>query len=97
MDSKMLNDIIMILDKSPVEKAWLFGSFARNEEDNQSDIDMLIRFSSHEKITLFRYGGIVYNLEQITGRKVDLVEEGMLQSFALTTAEQDKILIYEKS
>jgi predicted nucleotidyltransferase len=96
MDSKMLNDIIMVLHKSPIDKAWLFGSFARNEEDGQSDIDMLIRFSPNEKITLFRYGGIVYNLEQITGRKVDLVEEGMLQSFALETAEKDKILIYEK-
>jgi predicted nucleotidyltransferase len=93
----MLNDIITVLDRSPVEKAWLFGSFARNEEDSLSDIDMLIRFSPNEKITLFRYGSIVYNLEQITGRKVDLVEEGMLQSFAFTTAEKDKVLIYEKS
>jgi predicted nucleotidyltransferase len=97
MDKKMLNDIITVLDKSPIEKAWLFGSFARNEEDSQSDIDMLIRFSPNEKITLFRYGGIVYNLEQATSRKVDLVEEGMLQSFALETAEKDKVLIYEKS
>jgi predicted nucleotidyltransferase len=96
MDSKMLNDIITLLGRFPVEKAWLFGSFARSEEDSRSDIDMLIRFCPNEKITLFRYGGIVYNLEQITGRKVDLVEEGMLQPFALATAEKDKILIYEK-
>jgi predicted nucleotidyltransferase len=96
MNAKMLNDIVAVLDKSPVEKAWLFGSFARNEEDSQSDIDILIRFSPDEKITLFRYGGIVYNLEQVTSRKVDLVEEGMLQSFALETAEKDKVLIYEK-
>jgi predicted nucleotidyltransferase len=96
MDSQMLNNIISVLGNSPVEKAWLFGSFARNEDDEQSDIDMLIQFTPNEKITLFRYGGIVYNLEQITGRKVDLVEEGMLQSFALETAERDKVLIYEK-
>jgi predicted nucleotidyltransferase len=96
MDSQMLNNIISVLGNSPVEKAWLFGSFARNEDDEQSDIDMLIQFSPNEKITLFRYGGIVYNLEQITGRKIDLVEEGMLQSFALETAERDKVLIYEK-
>jgi predicted nucleotidyltransferase len=58
---------------------------------------MLVRFSNGEKITLFRYGGIVYSLEQTTGRKVDLVEEGMLKSFALESADKDKILIYEKS
>jgi predicted nucleotidyltransferase len=52
MDAKILNNIITVLDKSPVEKAWLFGSFARNEEDSQSDIDMLVRFSQNEKITL---------------------------------------------
>ena len=92
----MLNDIIAVLGKFPVEKAWLFGSFARNEEDSRSDIDVLVRFCPSEKITLFRYGGIVYNLEQATGRKVDLVEEGMLHPFALNSAEKDKILIYEK-
>jgi predicted nucleotidyltransferase len=97
MDSEMLNNIVAVLSESPVEKAWLFGSFARNEDDAKSDIDMLIRFTPDEKITLFRYGGIVYNLEQITGRKVDLVEDGMLKPFAVESAEKDKILIYEKS
>jgi predicted nucleotidyltransferase len=96
MDSKMLNNIIAVLSESPVEKAWLFGSFARNEDDTSSDIDLLVRFIPNERITLFRYGGIVYNLEQITGRKVDLVEDGMLKPFALESAEKDKILIYEK-
>jgi predicted nucleotidyltransferase len=65
MDSKMLNDIVTVLSNSPVEKAWLFGSFARNEDDAHSDIDMLVRFAADEKITLFRYGGIVYKLEQV--------------------------------
>jgi len=45
MDTAMLKSIIGILGQSPVEKAWLFGSFARNEADDQSDIDMLVRFS----------------------------------------------------
>ncbi|MDR1811032.1 MAG: nucleotidyltransferase domain-containing protein [Prevotella sp.] len=93
----MLNNIVSVLSESPVEKAWLFGSFARNEDDAASDIDMLIRFVPDEKITLFRYGGIVYNLEQATGRKVDLVEDGMLKPFAVESAEKDKVLIYEKS
>ena len=31
-----------------------------------------------------------------TGRKVDLVEIGQLKSFATSSAEQDKILIYER-
>jgi len=97
MDSKMLNSIVSVLSKSSVEKAWLFGSFARNEDDAASDIDMLIRFAPDEKITLFRYGGIVYSLEQATGRKVDLVEDGMLRPFAVESAEKDKVLIYEKS
>jgi predicted nucleotidyltransferase len=97
MDSKMLSNIVSVLSESPVEKAWLFGSFARNEDNAASDIDMLIRFVPDEKITLFRYGGIVYNLEQATGRKVDLVEDGMLKPFAIESAEKDKVLIYEKS
>lgn len=35
-------------------------------------------------------------LEKILGRKVDLVEDNQLMSFAKPSADRDKILIYER-
>jgi predicted nucleotidyltransferase len=96
MNPNILHKIRDTLEKSPVSKAWLFGSFARNEETKDSDIDILVQFNPNAKISLFDYGGIVYNLEQSTGRRIDLVEEHTLKPFAKATAERDKKLIYER-
>ena len=97
MNTTLLHRIQSTLVHSPVQRAWLFGSFAREEETTDSDIDILVQFIPDAKISLFDYGGIVYELEQKTGRKIDLVQENMLKPFAVQSAERDKILIYERS
>jgi predicted nucleotidyltransferase len=33
----------------PIEKAWLFGSFTRGEQSEESDIDILVNFSNNSK------------------------------------------------
>lgn len=80
----------------PIDRAWVFGSYARNQEKRNSDIDILVNFSEDARITLFKYVHIVNDLRNLTGKKIDLVEEGQLKSFAKQSAEQDKILIYER-
>ena len=69
----------------PIEKAWVFGSCSRGEETKDSDIDILVRFDSHARITLFKYAGMVEALSQLLHRKVDLVEEGQLKDFAVSS------------
>ena len=96
MTPSLLHIIRSGLIDTPVQRAWLFGSCARNEDTPMSDIDMLVQFIPDAKISLFDYGGIVHQLEETTGRKVDLVQEGMLKSFARESVEKDKILIYER-
>ena len=96
MTSLLVNKIQSGLKKAPVQRAWLFGSYARNEETPFSDIDILVQFVPDAKISLFDYGGIVYQLEESTGHKVDLVQEGMIKPFARENVEKDKILIYER-
>jgi predicted nucleotidyltransferase len=96
MDVKLLHKIQTTLAQEPVLRAWLFGSFARNEETPESDIDILVQFVPDAKISLFDYGGIIYKLEKNTGCRIDLVQEHMLKPFARTTVEHDKKLIYER-
>ena len=81
---------------SSVNKAWLFGSFARQEETPESDIDILVDYFPDAKVSLLDIIRQKLDLEKITGREVDLVENGYLKPFALQSAERDKYLIYER-
>lgn len=77
-----------------VSKAWIFGSFARREDLQNSDIDLMVRYSRNASGTLLDYADIKLNLEEITGRPIDLVEEGYVRPFATESIDHDKILIY---
>ena len=96
MDNSLFQKINVHLSHEYIDKAWVFGSFSRNEEDENSDIDLLVQFSKNQKITLFYYLKLKNKLEELTGKKVDLVEEGQLKNFAISSFEKDKILIYER-
>ncbi|MGB1243560.1 MAG: nucleotidyltransferase domain-containing protein [Chitinophagales bacterium] len=79
----------------PVEKVWLFGSFARKEEGYDSDLDLLVRFSKPNKISLLDLIEIQQTIEEKVGRQVDLIEEGQERSHVKESIHRDKILIYE--
>ena len=81
----------------PIEKAWLFGSYSRGEENENSDIDILVDFEKDAHVGLFKYAGMYSDLKEILGREVDLVKNGTLKSFAVESANNDKILIYERN
>ncbi len=42
MSTEMLETIREYFKTQPVLKAWLFGSFARGEETEDSDVDILV-------------------------------------------------------
>lgn len=96
MDRSILNKISKYFETQPIDRAWLFGSYARSEQDSKSDIDIIVNFLPVAKITLFKYVHIINDLQALTGKKVDLVEDGQLKKFAGKSAEKDKILIYER-
>ena len=79
----------------PVLKAWLFGSYARGEEREDSDVDILADFD--DSVSLLGHVRIMFGLEDELGKKVDLVTDGTLLPFAERTANRDKILIYERA
>ena len=96
MDTNTIDIIRNYFKSQPVEKAWLFGSFARGEERSDSDIDIMVVFVDGAKIG-FRFAGMVCELEDLLQRNVDLVVEGSLLPFAAASAEHDKKLIYERA
>lgn len=80
----------------PVSRAWIFGSFARGEETEESDIDILVEYDKNARISLLTISHMMGELEKSTGRRVDLIEEGCLLPFAVDSVNHDKKLIYER-
>ena len=93
---QMIPQIQGYLAGQPVSKAWLFGSYSRGEETANSDIDLMVEYTDSDSISLFTISRIATALRKLTGKTVDLVERNRLLPFASKSAEQDKILIYER-
>ena len=98
MSTKAMTDKIAEYFKTqPVERAWLFGSYSRGEQTDESDVDILVHYTDDSDVSLFTIGGMYMDLRRITGHNVDLIEEGTLEPYAAKTVNRDKILIYERS
>ena len=81
----------------PVVKAWLFGSYSRNEQRPWSDIDILVQYDRSRPIGLLKIAGMKVDLEDLLNCEVDLVEEGTLRPWAVESVNRDKKLIYERA
>jgi len=98
MSTKAMTKIIADYFKTqPVLKAWLFGSFARGEETNNSDVDILVEFDKNARVSLMKHAGMIVELENMLNRPIDLVVDGTLLPFAVESANRDRILIYERA
>ena len=84
------------LSTIPVERAWVFGSFARGEETTESDLDLMVDYQKGSGLSLLDVVRFKSSLEKLTGREVDLVENGFLKPFAIPSAERDRYIIYER-
>jgi predicted nucleotidyltransferase len=91
----MTQQIADYFKTQPVLKAWLFGSFARGEQREDSDVDLLI--VPDKMVGLFKLSGMMLDLQELLHVRVDLVTEKGLLPFARETVDRDKILIYERA
>lgn len=79
----------------PVLKAWIFGSFSRGEEKENSDIDILVDLDPSSKIGL-EFFNMFEELRGLLNRPIDFVTTTSLAPFAKKEVDKDKILVYER-
>jgi len=90
-------DIQIIRDyfiSKPVLKAYLFGSYSRNEADSNSDVDILVDLDYGQHIGL-GFVQMKLDLEQRLQKTVDLVSSQAVTKRLLPYINRDKKLIYE--
>ena len=66
-------DILRIAIKRGASNVRIFGSIARGEADAESDIDLLVDLEPGR--SLFDLGGLLMDLQDLLGHKVDVVTE----------------------
>ena len=79
----------------PVLKAFLFGSFSRDEAVENSDVDILVELDYSKHIGL-GFVGMKLDLENRLHKKIDLVSSEAISKNISPFIENDKKLIYEK-
>ena len=72
-----------------VAELALFGSFARDQATEESDVDILVKFNG--PATSKGYFGTLFYIEDLLGRTVDLATNKSLRSEILPFVERDTI------
>jgi len=86
------NIIIEVLKPFNPIYIGLFGSFSRNEENNESDIDILYEFGN--KISLFDIIDMKDTLKQRLNKNIDLVSKKYLNKNIKPQVEKDLKIIF---
>jgi len=89
--------VIPIFKNYPINKAILFGSYAKGEATNKSDIDLYI--DTNGKLRGLDFVGLLDLLVDILGTDIDLIDKSHVEpdSFILQEIENGGMVIYEKS
>lgn len=66
-------EVLRLAAKHGATEVRVFGSVARGDADEASDIDILVRLAPGR--SLFDLGGLLVDLEDLLGRRVDVVTE----------------------
>lgn len=91
---EIIGKIRVFFADKPISKAYLFGSYARNEQTQESDLDIVVDFE--HQANLFDLISLQQNLSELLELKVDLLSSKGVSKFVKPHIEQDKVLIYER-
>lgn len=72
-------------------KIAVFGSYARGDAREDSDIDLLVEVP--EGTTIFDLVGMEQDLSEATGHKIDLLTKGSISPYLIDRIKKDLVLL----
>lgn len=82
-------EILRIAESHGARNVRIFGSVARGEAGDASDVDFLVEFEPGT--SLLQHGAMIAELEDLLGRKVDVAPERMLREHVRGRALREAI------
>ena len=83
-----------ICEKYKIDRMWLFGSYARGDADEKSDVDLCIE--GGELHYEWGISDFEKSVEEVLKMPFDLVEREGLSKRFLRFMKEDEVLIYER-
>ncbi|HAB51943.1 MAG: nucleotidyltransferase [Ignavibacteria bacterium RIFOXYB2_FULL_35_12] len=80
----------ILLSKYPIKKIAVFGSVSRKEDEENSDIDILVEFDHSVGMEFIH---LCYELENLLKRKVDLVSRNGIKEKYFKEIESELIYV----
>lgn len=77
----------------PIALIGLFGSYSRNEQTDDSDIDILYQTLPNCSLSLQNYLDLITDLQSITHKKIDLVNLKYINPVVWMEAQKDIIYV----
>jgi predicted nucleotidyltransferase/plasmid maintenance system antidote protein VapI len=94
--TSLLRKFKRIMEDFPaINKAWIFGSFARNEEGPSSDIDIMIEVPENLTFSLFDMAEVREKLQALVPRNIDLVISRAITPELFERIKVERKLFYE--
>ena len=81
---------VLLFNKYPIQSLAIFGSFARNEQNDDSDLDLVVEFNGKIGSDFIL---LADELESYLGFKVDLVSRKGIKDRYFQTIKSDLIYV----
>ena len=91
-----------VAEKYGLHAVWVFGSYARNEATDDSDVDILVDKTRTELKGLFAMGGLYNDFCEVFEKSVDLITTGALEQestrertpWFVESIERERVQVY---
>ena len=94
MNQEQLKLIKEICQQNGITYLGLFGSFARGDYNDRSDVDLLAKY--REPLSLLEKGHLINSFQEVFNREVDLVSAKYLKPGIRPYVEKDLKTVYEE-
>lgn len=84
---------LLFVNKSFIDKVYLFGSYAKNKANPESDLDFVVTVNSPVGMKLY---SLYDEINETFGKNTDILTESEIMSLMPNTYKKDRVLIYER-
>lgn len=83
-----------VAQKYNLTYVWIFGSYVKNKQKKDSDIDIILK--TEDVVGGFKIVEVKFELEKVLEKEVDIVTTGSIKGSLLEDEDLGEVLIYRK-